>query len=80
MTLVENYSIFADLCRYFINHLLERIHIWAIDTIHSTASDTWVHAPGLDRGQILAHLFFLFHIIICISTTGTVLAGSDFRP
>ena len=30
MTLLKYYSTIADICRYYINHLLESIHIWAV--------------------------------------------------
>ena len=30
MTLLKYYSTFADICRYYIKHLLESIYIWAV--------------------------------------------------
>ena len=60
---------FRDLCRYFTNHLLESIHVWAFSAIHGRLPpDTFIHrstrrrgAQGQSLGQFC--IFFLLRII-----------------
>ena len=39
MSLLKYYSTFADICRYYINHLLESIHICAVTLAFMTQGE-----------------------------------------